>query len=187
MRTRPVIVGAALAGLVGISAAADLGSARGDPCAPSFELGELRARALDHAGLSASPNLRRRARLAGLVPDVAVRTSRTWAWDDPWTGARPADDEIARRDAFDVRLVWRLDRLVFDRAELSLVASERAAARARLDVEDQVTARYFRWRRAALDAEDTGGAREQLAAEEAFASLDALTGGWLATRARCRR
>ena len=52
------------------AAEVDVGTARADPC--SVVLPELRRRALEHAGLASSPALRRRARLAGLVPDVSV-------------------------------------------------------------------------------------------------------------------
>ena len=156
-----------------------------DGCGPT--LAELRAEAIDHAGLAPMPALRRRARLAGLVPDVSVRAARGWSWDDPWTGARAADDAIARRDTVDVRLTWRLDRLIFDPIEPAVAVGERNAARARLEVEDEVVSRYFRWRRAELDAAELAGPREQLAAEEAFAALDGLTGGWLVARLPCRR
>ena len=67
-----------------------------------------------------------------------------------------------------------------------MVTGERSAARARLELEDEVTTRYFRWRRAELEASDLPGPREQLAADEAFAALDGLTGGWLAARVGCR-
>ena len=166
------------------AAEVDVGTARADPC--SVVLPELRRRALEHAGLASSPALRRRARLAGLVPDVSVRASRGHAWDDPWTGPREADDAIKRRDTVDLRLTGRLDRLVFDPVEPAVVTGERSAARARIELEDEVTTRYFRWRRAELEASDLPGPREQLAADEAFAALDGLTGGWLAARVGCR-
>lgn len=181
-----VVVG--LAGLVSVTATARTADAdrgdRADPCAVG--LPELRARAVAHAGLAAPPPSPRRARLAGLLPDVTLRASRGTAWDDPWLGPRPADDTIARRDAVEVRLTWRLDRLAYDPAEPTVAAGERSAARARLELEDEVTARYFRWRRAELDAADLAGPREQLAADEAFAALDGLTGGWLAAHLGCR-
>jgi hypothetical protein len=167
------------------TASGDVRRASADPC--GLELGELRARAIAHAGLTSSPALRRRARLAGLVPQVSVRAARGWAWDDPWTGVRDPDDGVARRDNTDVRLTWRLDRLLFDPSEPSVLQGERGAARARLELEDEVTERYFRWRRAMLEADESGDVREALAAEEAFASLDAITGGWLTARTRCRR
>lgn len=159
--------------------------AAAEPCA--IDLRELRAHALEHAGLASAPALRRRARLAGLVPDLAVRAGRGWAWDDPWNGVRASDDAITRRETGDVRLTWHLDRLVFDPVEISVLGAERTTARARLELEDEVTARYFRWRRAELDAAASQGAREQLAAEEAFEALDAITGGWFADHVRCRR
>lgn len=158
--------------------------AAADPCA--VPLAELRAQAIDHAGLAAAPNLRRRARLAGLVPVVIMRASRGQSWDDPWMGPRQADDAIARRDTVDLRLSWRLDRLIFDPLEPAVIAGERSAARARLELEDDVTARYFRWRRAELEVAELPGPRERLAADEAFASLDGLTGGWLADHLGCR-
>jgi outer membrane protein TolC len=156
-----------------------------DPC--GVDLRELRARAIEHAGLADQPALRRRARLAGLLPQVSVRAARGWAWDDPWTGVRAADDGVARRDTLDVRLTWRLDRIVFDASESTALSGERSAARARRELEDDVTTRYFRWRRAYLEAAATDGEPERLAAEEAFASLDALTGGWFGERVGCER
>ena len=156
-----------------------------DGCGPT--LAELRAAAIAHAGLATTPALRRRARLAGLVPDVSVRVARGWSWDDPWTGARAADDAIARRDTVDVRLTWRLDRLIFDPIEPAVAVGDRNAARARIELEDEVVSRYFRWRRAELDAAEGDGVRERLTADEAFAALDGLTGGGLAMPTRCRR
>lgn len=166
---------------------ADAGGRRAaaDPC--GVDLAELRAHALEHVGLAPAATMARRARLSGLVPTVTVRGARGWSWDDPWNGPRDPDDAIARRDTFDLRLTWDLDRVVFDSVEPAIATGERSAARARLEIEDEVTVRYYRWRRAELDADDVDGPRERLAADEAFASLDALTGGWLSAHVPCRR
>lgn len=161
-------------------AAADRPAPPGAAC--PVTLAELRRAALAHGELTASGSARRRARLAALLPDVGVRAGRGQAWADPFAGPRAVDDDIARRESVDVRLSWQLDRLVFEPAEPALVASERAAARARLELEDEVTARYFRWRRAELDADELPGPRERLAADEAWAALDAVSGGALARR-----
>jgi len=145
-------------------------SATADPCA--VPLTELRARALAHAGLTSAGSDRRRARLAGLVPDVAVRASRGQSWDDPWIGPRPADDAIARRDTVEVRLIWRLDRLVFDDAEVRARSIDDGRAKARRELARLVIRLYHRWLRLATSGADA------LTRAELEAELDDLTAGW---------
>jgi hypothetical protein len=84
---------------------------------------------------------------------------------------------VERQQAFDVRLTWRLERLVFSPDEPRLFESERRARRDRIALRQEVATAYYRWRRVAAQAGTDDGA---LAAAEAFAQVDAFTGGWLA-------
>lgn len=112
----------------------------------------------------------RRARLAGLVPMVSVRTGRDSSWRD-------SDPDVARGMVIDVRATWRLDRLVFDGRELQAVSLEAARRRERRRLASQVIELYFRWKRA---ARASGGA------EEAAAALDDLTAGWFSEEVGAR-
>jgi hypothetical protein len=103
----------------------------------------------------------RRARLAGLVPWLSVRTGRNTSWD---TGAPEIDHGVT----VDVRATWRLDRLVFDGRELQAASLEATRRRERRRLARVVIRAYFVWRRAST----------QDRAEEAAAELDALTDGW---------
>jgi hypothetical protein len=116
------------------------------------------------------------------MPIVTVRADRDLGWEE---GGSPSAAPVAVDHDLhaEVRLSWRLDRLIYDPGEPRLFEAERAARRARVALDQEVTQLYFRWRRAAADAEDTedGGddGDEQLDEAETFAQLDALTGGWL--------
>jgi hypothetical protein len=123
------------------------------------------------AGLHRDPtrSLRRRARVAGLVPWLTVRVGRdsNWQTDDP---------AIDQRFAFEVRATWRLDRLVFDGRELQVASIEAARRRERRILATRVIRAYFSWRRAAARANRHLATRSQ--ALQATAELDALTDGW---------
>jgi hypothetical protein len=136
----------------------------------------------------------RRARLAGLIPSVTVRTGRDASWQ--------SDDASVDHDmAIDVRATWRLDRLAFDGRELQVASIEAARRRERRDLARRVIRVYFTWQRAARSSTYRGaaGAGDDLApaspdaspgdgsgsrpstrsrALEAAAELDALTDGW---------
>lgn len=118
------------------------------------------------AGLDRAPGraLARRARLAGLVPYVSVRTVRDTSWRD-------GEHNVGRGLTYEVRASWRLDRLVFDGRELAAAGLEAARRRERRSLASQVIRSYFRWRRAARTGQDG----------EAAAELDALTDGWFST------
>lgn len=123
----------------------------------------------------------RRARLAGLVPWLSVRTARDTAWKE-------IEPEIGRSTTLEVRATWRLDRLMFEPRELQVASLEGARRRERRRLAKQVIRAYFVWREA----------QETVKAEEAAAELDALTDGWFSkaveihgatseTRTRARR
>jgi len=122
------------------------------------------------AGLDRDPSggWIRRARLAGLVPWLTVRTTRDTSWQD-------MQSEVGHGTTVEVRATWRLDRLVFDSHELQVAATEAARRRERRRLATRVIRSYFVWRRAAGQAVDD---RVPARAAEAIAELDALTEGW---------
>jgi hypothetical protein len=123
------------------------------------------------AGLDRDParSWIRRARWAGLIPWLTVRTGRdsSWQTDDP---------TIDHGMAVDVRATWRLDRLAFDGRELQVASIEAARRRERRRLASRVIRTYFAWRRAAARAVHHPATRSR--AHEAAAELDALTDGW---------
>jgi hypothetical protein len=149
-------------------------AARADPCLPSLR--ELQRSARRHAGLDKDVRWRGRARLAGLLPWVTLRSARALRWEDDPYAAVP--DEVGNNLVYEARLSWRLDRLLYDPAEPRLAGVERDAARARAALDEEVTLLFFRWRRAELASVESPETR--LDAEEAWALLDARTGGKLA-------
>jgi hypothetical protein len=151
-----------------------LATAHADPCLPSLRAMQRAAR--QHAGLDEDVRWRRRARFAGLLPWVTLRGARALDWDDDRYTAIP--DEVGNREVYEVRLSWRLDRLLYDPAEPRLAGVERDVSRARAALDEEVTQLYFRWRRAELTAADDPAKR--LDADEAWALLDTRTGHKLA-------
>jgi hypothetical protein len=151
---------------------------------------ELRAAARRHAGLDPgrARGWARRARLAGLVPQLSVRALRSIERDQGVTSSAASDRleiDLGNDLLFEVRAGWELSRLVFDPAELR---AAREGARLRLDVtnlETEVTRLYYQRRRAQVDmlltppADAAEAARRRLELEELGAQLDALTGGAL--------
>jgi hypothetical protein len=157
--------------------------ARIEHAEPSVE--EAVAAALRYAGLSARPevSMRRRARLAAALPALSFKASRATDWTET-EDARAVDGAIDQGVVLEVRATWRLDRLVFDGAELRVAALGQQRARARAALAAQATALYYKRREAQLDAvwhpADTveDEMRRELALAELTAQLDALTGGW---------
>ena len=144
-------------------------------------IGETLAAANAAAGLDRNPahGWIRRARLAGLIPWVTVRTGRDTRWQDN-------DPAIAHGTAIEVRATWRLDRLMFDGRELQVSSIEAARRRERRRLASRVIRSYFTWRRAA----ERTAARPNAAmtrADEAAAELDALTDGWFSDELARRR
>jgi hypothetical protein len=125
------------------------------------------------AGLDRDPGRSwiRRARVAGLLPWVAVRTARNTSWHDE-------DSEVGHGESLEVRATWRLDRLLFDSHELQIASIQAARRRERRGLATQVIRSYVAWRRAAEGASAAGDDRMTGPAAEAAAELDALTDGW---------
>jgi hypothetical protein len=87
----------------------------------------------------------------------------------------------------EARLIWHLDRLAFDRDELSVerLKVDRAEAAAKLS--QRVLETLFAWQKASLVAEDPNALPEDrdaaaLGKLEAEVTLDVLTAGWFGTR-----
>lgn len=133
-------------------------------------IGEVLAVAYAAAGLDHDPghSFMRRARLAGLVPLVSVRTGRNARWRDD-------EPDIGRGATIEVRATWRLDRLVFEPRELQVVALVAARRRERRHLATHVIRTYFTWRTAMAAGR---GARSTSRADTAAAELDALTDAW---------
>lgn len=145
-------------------------------------IGAVLKAAYEAAGLDRDPGRGwiRRARIAGLVPWVTVRTARDTSWQEP-------QSEVGHSTALELRATWRLDRLLFDSRELQVAALEAARRRERRRLAARVIRSYFIWRRAAGIA-DVGDDRTSPRVAEATAELDALTDGWFSLElARYRR
>lgn len=113
----------------------------------------------------------RRARLAGLIPWVTVRTANDTSWQDDHS-------EVGHGTTVEVRATWRLDRLLFDSHELQVAGIEAARRRERRRLAARVIRAYFTWRRAAGIAFPAGDDRVAIRVAETTAELDALTDGW---------
>jgi hypothetical protein len=138
-------------------------------------VGAVVAAAYAAAGLDRDPqdSWLRRARLAGLVPWVTVRTTRDTSWQDD-------SSEIGHSTSLELRATWRLDRLLFDGHELQVAAIASARHRERRRLAARVIRAYFAWRRAARIATDDERVATRVA--EAIAELDALTDGWFSVQ-----
>ena len=146
--------------------ATDDGRGRARVVANAPPVAKVVAAAVRAQGLAGDPAraAARRARLAGLVPLVAVRAGNTASWRD-------AEDGVGRGASLEVRATWRLDRLVFDGRELQAQAMSMARQREKRRLAARVIRAYFIWKRAAL-------AGAVVRREESEAELDALTDGW---------
>jgi hypothetical protein len=135
------------------------------------------AAAYTAAGLDHDPqdSWLRRARLAGLVPWVTVRTARDTSWQDD-------SSDVGHSTSLELRATWRLDRLLFDSRELQVAAIGTARHRERRRLAARVIRAYFAWRRAARIATDDERVATRVA--EAVAELDALTDGWFSIQLR---
>lgn len=148
-------------------------------------VGATVAAALRHAGLAGRPErvLARRARLAAALPTVTLRAGRDTDWAEVESTARVVGD-VEQHEVLEARATWRLDRLVFDSAELRAASLGGQRARARAALAAQVTALYYKRRAAQVEAlwnppqTVEAQVRQELAIEELTAQLDALTGGW---------
>jgi hypothetical protein len=132
------------------------------------------------AGIDRDPshNWNVRARLGGLVPQVTIADGIDSSWHD-------IDPNIGRRQIFEVRATWRLDRLLFDTNELHVATIEASRRREKRRVANLVIRGYFTWRRAV--AATSQDARWGSHVDEAVAELDALTNGWFSAELTARR
>jgi hypothetical protein len=166
--------------LAGHGAAADGGSRELDEVrGPS--IGAVLKAAYASAGLDRDPGSGwiRRARIAGLIPWLTVRTARDTSWQEPQA-------DVGHSTVIDVRATWRLDRLLFDSRELQVAAFEAARRRERRRLANQVIRSYFIWQRSAGTG-DAGEDRTTPRVSEAIAELDALTDGWFSDELARRR
>lgn len=136
-----------------------------------------------------------RARTSSLLPELRLRVSRLV---DEAENLAPTEYDPARRTAsggtslwLEARATWRLDRLVFADEEIALERLRRERAELQAKLTARVLELLFAWQRAVALSADQGRSPEEhraatLAAIEAEASLDLLTGGWM-TRWRAAR
>jgi hypothetical protein len=133
-----------------------------------------------------------RSRASALLPETRLRAMRLWDDASHATTLATTDntsyyDAIGANLVLEVRLTWRLDRLLYagDEPTLERVRLERQDARAR--VAARTLEALFAWERArvAVAGASAGSpekAESQLRAAEAEATLDVLTGGWFSSR-----
>jgi hypothetical protein len=133
-----------------------------------------------------------RSRASALLPETRLRAMRLWDDASHATTLATTDntsyyDAIGANLVLEVRLTWRLDRLLYagDEPTLERVRLERQDARAR--VAARTLEALFAWERALVaEAGAASGSPEkadtQLRAAEAEATLDVLTGGWFSSR-----
>jgi hypothetical protein len=151
----------------------------------------LRASGLgvDDARLEA---LMTRARESAWFPETRMRAMRLWSDADHVTTLATTDtpnfyDAVGANLVLELRLTWRLDRLLYSGEESSIerVRLERQDARARLAT--HVLEVLFAWQRAVVgETEAIAGTREEAEARlriaETEATLDVLTAGWFSHR-----
>jgi hypothetical protein len=123
-----------------------------------------------------------------------MRAMRLWTDADHTTIASTTDtasfyDALGANLVLELRLTWRLDRILYagDEPTLERVRLERLDARTRLATRTLEV--LFTWERTALEARAAvTGSREEADARirsaEARATLDVLTGGWFSEEQR---
>lgn len=133
-----------------------------------------------------------RARASALLPETRMRAMRLWDDADHTTTVATTDtanfyDAVGANLVLELRLTWRLDRLLYagDEGTLERVRLERLDARTRLATHTLEV--LFTWERATLEARQaTAGSPEEasarLRASEAQATLDVMTSGWFSAR-----
>jgi hypothetical protein len=133
-----------------------------------------------------------RARASALLPEMRTRAMRLWNDAAHTTTLASTDtanfyDAVGANLVLELRLTWRLDRMLYagDEPTLERVRLERQDARSRLATRTLEV--LFAWRRAAVAVEEAApgspaAAESRLRADEARATLDVLTAGWFSTR-----
>jgi hypothetical protein len=133
-----------------------------------------------------------RSRASALLPETRLRAMRLWDDASHATTLATTDntsyyDAIGANLVLEVRLTWRLDRLLYagDEPTLERVRLERQDARAR--VAARTLDALFAWERARVAAAGAAAGspeavESRIRAAEAEATLDVLTGGWFSSR-----
>jgi len=133
-----------------------------------------------------------RARASAWLPETRMRAMRLWSDADHTTTLATTDtasfyDAVGANLVLELRLTWRLDRLVYagDEPTMERVRLERQDARGRLA--QRTLEVLFAWERARVEeAAALAGSRDELEARlhvaETEAALDVLTGGWFGAR-----
>jgi len=133
-----------------------------------------------------------RARESAWFPETRMRAMRLWSDADHVTTLATTDtpnfyDAVGANLVLELRLTWRLDRLLYSGEESAIerVRLERQEARARLAT--HVLEVLFAWQRAVIgETEAIAGTREEAEARlriaETEATLDVLTAGWFSHR-----
>jgi hypothetical protein len=166
-----------------------------DPVSPRFAR-ECVAAALRTSGLgvddSRLDDIVARARASAWLPETRLRAEREWNDSTEVSVYSPTDptdayDAVGANFLLELRLTWRLDRLLYATEEpmIERVRLQRQYERTRLAT--QILEVLFAWRRARIAIADAPSpSRERTDAEgraaEAFATLDVLTGGWFSQR-----
>ena len=134
-----------------------------------------------------------RARASAWLPETRTRAMRLWNDAAHTTTVASTDtanfyDAVGANLVLELRLTWRLDRLLYagDEPTLERVRLERQDARSRLAARTLEV--LFAWQRAIVGADEAvPGSRDaienRLRAAEAQATLDVLTAGWFSSRA----
>jgi competence protein ComEA len=155
---------------------------------------EVQSQAIDY--LQVHPDIvagwRLRARTNALAPEL-----RTYGYGVQTNGVRTVsqpgestieslNDDLGAR--LDVRLIWELDRLIFDPQEMAVARESVRTANLRDRVLDEVTRRYFERRRLQVDLELSpprdlaDRVKKELRLQELTADIDAATGGWFSEK-----
>jgi hypothetical protein len=133
-----------------------------------------------------------RARASALLPEMRTRAMRLWNDAAHTTTLASTDtanyyDAVGANLVLELRLTWRLDRVLYagDEPTLERVRLERQDARSRLATRTLEV--LFAWQRAVVAVEEAApgspaAAENRLRAGEARATLDVLTAGWFSTR-----
>lgn len=162
-------------------------------------LAEVRDAALRNAGLDRHPERAwaRRARLAGLMPVLTVSLDRGLGHDADLSressGKESLDIATNRDIGVEARAVWRLDRLLYDEAEVRALQTAQRQHQERVELLLRVTGIYYQRRKLQLarqrNTNEATRLDQQLAIDELTDQLDALTGGYFrrALQARSRR
>ena len=133
-----------------------------------------------------------RSRESAWLPETRMRAMRllvdaTHATTLATTDGTNYYDAAGANLVLELRLTWRLDRLLYAGDEPTLERTRMERQEARLRLATRTLEVLFAWQRAVLDAEGSQpGSREEadawLHASEAEATLDVLTDGWFSSR-----